>query len=87
MDLTKEKVNLADIAFLQAYLIEMFEFEHNCEQSFKHTEWYLDQKFNEEEKEMYFSFLKERGAKCDCDVIKIIDLRKESHFNKLIHPK
>ena len=86
MELTKEKVSLANIAFLQAYLIEILEFEHNCKQNFKHTEWYLDQKFSEEVKELYLIFLKERGANCDCDVIKKIDVRDESGFNRLIQP-
>ncbi len=43
-------------------------------------------KFCEEVKELYLTFLKERGSNCGCDVIKNIDVRDESDFNMLIQP-
>lgn len=84
MDVTKENINLANIAFLQAYLIEVFSYEQECEKNFKHTEWYLDQKYENEEKELYLRFIKERGATCDCDVIKKIILNKEPVVKEMI---
>ena len=84
MSAIKEKINLADIAFLQAYLLEMFEFENECEQNFKHTKWYLQQKFDDELAELYLTFIKEHGATCDCDVIRKINIKKEAEVKKLL---
>ncbi|GBD87054.1 hypothetical protein BMS3Abin03_00980 [bacterium BMS3Abin03] len=81
---TNEQINLSDIAFLQAYLIGVFEFEGECEKNFKYTEWYLDQKVSKELKQIYMDYLKIKGATCDCDVINKIDLRDESDFDHLI---
>lgn len=69
-----KQINPEDIALLQAYLVEVFSFEEGCRNNFKHTEWYLEQKLGKEKKEQYLDYIINSGAKCDCDVIKKIDL-------------
>ena len=80
-----ERINLADIAFLQAYLISIFQYENECAKDFNHTEWYLNQKLSRELKEIYMDFIKSRGAKCDCDVLHKIDLKNEDEFYNLVN--
>ena len=76
-------IPLYKLALLQAYLYEMFTLEHKCELSLKHTQWYLSQKFLPEEIDVFMSFLKDRDLKCDCDILRKLDLRtlNESNFS------
>ncbi len=64
------------LAFLQAYLYEIFTTEKQCENNFKYTEWYFGENYSDKELKLILVFLKELGVKCDCDVIKNIDLRE-----------
>lgn len=64
------------LALLLAYLYEIFINEKRCEQNFKYTEWYLTQNYSTNEIELMLKFLREAGLKCDCDIIKKLDLRE-----------
>ena len=68
-------IPIHQLAFLQAYLYEIFNEESKCENSFKHTEWYLKENFSQKEIESTIIFLKGRGLSCDCDIIKKLDLK------------
>ena len=63
------------LAFLQAYLYEIFSAEEKCGSSFSHTEWYLKENFSENEIDLTIKFLKENGLSCDCDIVKKLDLK------------
>jgi len=67
-----------EIAFLQAYLYELFSLEGHCEQNFDRTVWHLKEKHTDEEVKSVIKFFKDRGLKCDCDVIRKLDLREIS---------
>ncbi len=66
------------LALLQAYLYEIFTTEKRCEQNLKYTDWYLTQNFSEKDIEKIFQLFKYKGIKCDCDVIKKLDLKELS---------
>jgi len=55
---------------LQAYLEQIVSIENICKDDFTHTEWYLMEKYSEEEVSAIINFFKERGMKCDCDLVK-----------------
>lgn len=64
------------LAFLQAYLYEVFSTEKRCEENFKHTEWYLNENYSEKDAEQIIKFFNEEGLNCDCDLLKKLDLQK-----------
>lgn len=66
------------LAFLQAYLYEIFSAEKQCESNFKYTEWYFGENYSDKEVEVVIEFFKDFGVKCDCDVIRKLDLREIS---------
>lgn len=37
------------LAYLQAYLYQIFELENNCKKNFDSTKWYLQEKHSDEE--------------------------------------
>jgi hypothetical protein len=67
---------LYNLAFLQAYLYQIFSLEGTCKKNFEHTEWYLKEKYSEAEVESIVGYFKSKGLKCDCDVIHKLDLRE-----------
>lgn len=68
-------IPIHQLAFLQAYLYEVFSAEKKCENNFKHTEWYLKENFSGKEIEHILTFFKKKDVSCDCDIIKKLDLR------------
>lgn len=63
------------IAFLQAYLYEVFSFEKHCKSSFENSEWYLKEKHNKDDVKLILDFFRSENINCDCDIINKIDLR------------
>lgn len=82
MTKTDLPMSVYKLAFLQAYLYEIFTMKKTCENNFKHTEWYLNENFSEQNVKEIFKFFKDEGLNCDCDVLKKIDLR-EIFANKI----
>jgi|GEM_PF-1346606 hypothetical protein len=66
------------LAFLQAYLYEIFSTEKKCEKNFKYTVWYLHENFSENEIDRIINFFNEQGINCDCGIIKKLDLKEYS---------
>lgn len=73
------------IAFLQAYLYEVFGFENQCKKSFENSEWYLKEKHNEEDVKLIFDYFRFKNINCDCDIINKIDLRDFSKSDTNYH--
>lgn len=65
----KDKLDPNDLAFLQGYLVEMFSHQTKCEENFRYTNWYLDQKYEETVKETVFNYFETKGIECDCGVV------------------
>jgi hypothetical protein len=78
MNNVKLPIPIHEVAFLQAYLYEVFSFEGHCNQNFKRTEWHLKQSHSDEEIKSIIEFFKGRGLKCDCDILQKFDLREFS---------
>ena len=71
-------IPIHQLALLQAYLYEIFVGEKRCEKDFKYTKWYLKENFTNKQIDSIFEFLKSYGFKCDCDIIKKLDLSEIS---------
>ncbi len=71
-------ISINQLAFLQAYLYEIFSVEKNCNNSFKYTEWYCREYYSEDELKLIMDFFKGLGIKCDLDIIRKIDVQKLS---------
>lgn len=69
-------IPIHQIAFLQAYLYEIFSSGKKCKKNFQHTEWYLKEKFTDKEVELVFDFFNSYGLKCDCDIINKFDIKE-----------
>ncbi len=69
-------IPIHEVAFLQAYLYEVFSIEDQCQQNFEKTEWHLKGTHKDEEVESIIQFFKSNGVNCDCDIIHKFDLRK-----------
>ena len=69
-------IQIQKLAFLQAYLYEVFNFENQCRNSFKNSEWYLKERYSEEEVESILEFFRSNNINCDCDIINKFDLRE-----------
>lgn len=70
MNKNNQPVSKNDIMMLQAYLEQVVSIENKCKDDFSHTEWYLLEKYSDEEVSAIIKFFKEKGAKCDCDLVK-----------------
>jgi len=68
-------IQIHQLAFLQAYLYEIFSEENKCTNSFKHSKWYLKENYSEKEIEAILMSFKQIGVSCDCDIIKKLDLQ------------
>ena len=66
------------LAFLQAYLYQVFTLENECKKNFDNTEWYLKETYTDEEVNSIIEFFKSIGLKCDCDIINKFDLKEIS---------
>ena len=69
-------IPIYQLAFLQAYLYEIFSLEGRCEKNFENAEWYLKEKFTDKEVDSILEFFNSFGLKCDCDIIHKLDLRE-----------
>ena len=78
----RDKFSLYDIALLQAYLLQVFEMEDRCRNSFKHTEWYLSEKYEESVRIEILDYLKSKGAACDCEVLSKINVTTDDNVSK-----
>ncbi len=79
MNTTKSPIPVYKLAFLQAYLYQIFSLEGTCKKNFEHTKWYLKEKYTEAEVESIIGYFKSKGLKCDCDVISKMDLKEISN--------
>ncbi len=70
MDKNKQPVSKNDIIMLQAYLEQIVSIENKCKENFAHTEWYLQEKYSDDEVNTIINFFKVSGAQCDCDLVK-----------------
>lgn len=70
MNKNKQPVSKENIMLLQAYLEQVVSIENKCKDDFAHTEWYLLEKYSEAEVNAIINFFKEKGIKCDCDLVK-----------------
>ena len=68
-------IPIYQLALLLAYLYEIFTAEKSCEQNFRHSRCYLTKNFSEEKIEEIIKFFNNKSIKCDCDVIKKLDLK------------
>ena len=75
---TEIPIPLHRLAFLQAYLYEVFAYEQQCKKSFKNSEWYLKENYNEEEVNSILDFFRSNNINCDCDIINKFDIREFS---------
>jgi hypothetical protein len=66
------------LAYLQAYLYQVFTLDNNCKKNFDNTKWYLKEKHADEEVNSTIDFFKSIRLKCDCDIINKFDLREIS---------
>ncbi len=66
------------LAYLQAYLYQIFTLDSNCKKNFNYTKWYLKEKQTDEEVNATINFFKSIGLKCDCDIISKFDLKEIS---------
>lgn len=73
MNKIKQPVSNHDMIFLQAYLEQVVSIENNCKDDFSFTEWYLHEKYSENEVTAIIKFFKESGFNCDCDLVNKID--------------
>jgi hypothetical protein len=69
-------IPIYEVAFLQAFLYQIFSTETVCKKSFKNTEWYFNGKYSHTEVNSIIDFFKRNGAECDCDIIFKIDLKQ-----------
>lgn len=63
---------------LQTYLEQIVSIENKRKDDFSYTEWYLKEKYSENEVYAIINFFKGSRVKCDCDVIKKVDLKELS---------
>ena len=66
------------LAYLQAYLHQIFTLDSNCKMNFDNTKWYLKETHTDEEVNSTIDFFKNKGLKCDCDIINKFDLKEIS---------
>ena len=78
----KNHFDIADIALLQAYILELFKLSNKCETSLKFTKEYLSEKFTENTKAEIINYLEERGVDCDCGVINKLNISEEEEAIK-----
>jgi hypothetical protein len=71
-------VPIYQLAFLQAYLFQVFTLENKCKKNFNNTRWFFEGTYSDGEVNSIIAFLKSKGLKCDCDVIKKLDLKEFS---------
>ncbi|MHB8871532.1 MAG: DUF2695 domain-containing protein [Candidatus Doudnabacteria bacterium] len=81
----KSRIPIHQLAFLQAYLYEIFSTEKKCEKDFRHTEWFLRENFPQDKIENIIEFFSQEGLSCDCDIIKKLDLRELSDNKFIFH--
>lgn len=63
------------LALLQAYLYQIYSQVNACKENFENTEWYLNENFSTEDRKNIFQFFDRLGLKCDCDVMRMLDLK------------
>lgn len=72
----KPPIQIQKLAFLQGYLYEVFSYEKKCNNSFENSEWYLKEKYSDEEVDSILDFFCSNNINCDCDIIKKFDVRE-----------
>jgi len=85
MTKTELPILIHQLAFLQAYLYEIFGGEKKCENNFKHTKWYLKENFTDKKIDLILEFFNSYGLKCDCDILKKFDLKNYSSVTLNFH--
>ena len=78
MKISELPMPIYKLAFLQAYLYQIFSLEGTCKKNFEHTEWYLKDKLTENEVETIMDFFRSNGMTCDCDIINKMNLKEIS---------
>jgi hypothetical protein len=75
-DNKKLPIPISEMAFLLAYLYEIFTLKEHCRQNFEQTEWHLKENHKEEKVKLVLDFFRSNGLKCDCDILHKFDLRE-----------
>lgn len=76
MDRPELPIAIHRLAYLQAYLYQIFTLERECKNNFDNTRWFLKETHNLEEINSIIEYFKSLGLKCDCDIINKYDLRE-----------
>ena len=71
-------IPIHQLAFLQAYIYQVFTLEIDCKKDFRNSEWFLKENHTDEEVNSIIEFFRSQGFKCDCDIINKFDLRELS---------
>ena len=74
-----------ELAFLQAYLYELFTSEQTCHKNFDHSDWYLYEKYSKEEIKEIKQYFNRNNITCDCDIIFKLDSRDKFKTLKSFH--
>lgn len=78
MNLIESPISIHELAFLQAYLYGIFTIEKQCKKNFNNTEWYLNEKYSQDNVNALKSYFLNNDIECDCDIINKLDLKKLS---------
>lgn len=68
-------IEIHQIAFLQAYLYQVFSDGKSCQKSFKYTQWYFKDKYDESSINDIIDFFRSEGVNCDCELINNFNLK------------
>ncbi len=85
MKSTNLPMQIHELAFLKAYLYELFTSANVCQNNFHHTNWYLKDKYSDDEIEKIKNHFILKNINCDCDIIFKLDLRRELKTIKSFH--
>lgn len=64
-----KRIRENDFILLQAYLQEIFSIENTCKDNFTRTQWYLNEKYSENEVTEIIKEFMRNDIKCDCNLI------------------
>ncbi len=78
-------ITIQELAFLQAYLFQVFSSEKQCKKNFDHTEWYFNEKYSSNDVSSIKNYFVNNGIFCDCDIINKFDLRIVSKNRMKFH--
>ena len=71
-------ISINQLAYLKAYLHNIFSLGKQCEKNFNYTKWYFKENYSQKEIMTLFTFLEKKGLTSDCDILLKLDLREFS---------